>query len=262
MRRPGERLKDRDHKAIFITETGSLEGMMVQMGTFQRHVLVVGADADTLERIAPMLHRAEFNVHSAAPSPGVFDLVLGTAFELLLVTYPLRELALDDLIDALRRDGSWCKKAALVLLAEPDYLDDALALVDLGVNRAVSLDWPEGRLHQAIGDLLEVAPRISLRVLVHLKVEIRDQSKRALYQTVNISRTGMLLKGDDGLEPGTRFSFFFGIPDGRRLVEGTGEVVRRTNPIREGTTGIGVRFVRLAGEGEDQLESFVMRHGH
>ncbi len=135
------------------------------------------------------------------------------------------------------------------------------ALVDLGVNRAVGLDWPEGRLHQAIADLLEVAPRISLRVLVHLKVEITDQSKRALYQTVNVSRTGMLLRGDDqDLDPGTRFSFFFGIPDGRRLVEGTGEVVRRTNPIREGTAGLGIRFIRIAGEGEEQLESFVKRN--
>ena len=67
----------------------------------------------------------------------------------------------------------------------------------------------------------------------------------------------MLLRGDDELDPGTRFSFFFGIPDGRRLVEGTGEVVRRTNPTREGTAGLGVRFVRIAGEGEEQLESFV-----
>ena len=43
-------------------------------------------------------------------------------------------------------------------------------------------------------------------------------------------------------------------------LEGTGEVVRKSNPIREGTTGIGVRFVRLAGEGEEQLESFVTRN--
>ncbi len=145
--------------------------------------------------------------------------------------------------------GPGARKAALVLLAEEDHLEDAGAMVDLGVNRAVGLDWPEGRLHQAIADLLEVAPRISLRVLVHLKVEITDQSKRALYQTVNVSRTGMLLRGDDALDPGTRFSFFFGIPDGRRLVEGTGEVVRRTNATREGAAGLGVRFIRIAGEG-------------
>jgi CheY-like chemotaxis protein len=243
-----------------ITEIAPLAGIMEGMGSFQRHVLVVGAAQDAMDGIAPMLRRAEFSVHTAEPSPVVFDLVLGTSFELVLVGYPLRELDLDDLIDALRREGSWCKKAALILLAEPDHLDDAVALVDLGVNRAISLDWPEGRLHQAIGDLLDVAPRISLRVLVHLKVEITNQSKRALYQTVNISRTGMLLKGGDALDPGTRFSFFFGIPDGRRLVEGTGEVVRKTNPIREGTAGLGIRFIRIVGEGGEQLESFVMRN--
>jgi uncharacterized protein (TIGR02266 family) len=234
--------------------------MMRVMVSFQRHVLVIGAEKDAMDRIAPMLRRAEFNVHTAEPSPVVFDLVLGTSFELVLVSYPLAELSLDDLIDALRKEGSWCQKAALVLLAQPENLDDALALVDLGVNRAVSIDWSEGRLHQAIGDLLDVAPRISLRVLVHLKVEVTSQSKRALYQTVNISKTGMLIRGDQAIDPGTRFSFFFGIPDGRRLVEGTAEVVRRTNPIREGTAGLGVRFVRLSGEGEEQIESFVNRN--
>jgi CheY-like chemotaxis protein len=236
--------------------------MMDGMRSYQRHVLMVGADEDALERIAPMLRRAEFDVHTAAPSPVVFDLVLGTSFELVLVRYPLKELALDDLLDALRRDGSWCKSAAVVLLADPNNLDDALAQVDLGVNRAIGIDWPEGRLHRAIADLLEVAPRISLRVLVHMKVEVENQNRRSLYQTVNISRTGMLLRGDDNIDPGTRFSFFFGIPDGRRLVEGTAEVVRRTNPMREGTSGLGVRFLRIAGEGEEQLESFVTRYAN
>jgi uncharacterized protein (TIGR02266 family) len=234
--------------------------MMEAMVSFHRHVLVVGAEAGALERIAPMLRRAEFDVHSTEPSPGIFDLVLGTSFELILVAYPQKELDLDDFIEVLRSEGSWCQKAALVLLADSDYLDDALAQIDLGVNRVVSLDWPEGRLHRAISDLVLVAPRVSLRVLVHIKVEVSENSQRALYQTVNISKTGMLIRGDDGLDPGTRFTFFFGIPDGRKLVEGTGEVVRRTNPMREGTTGLGVRFIRLVGEGEEQLESFVVRN--
>ena len=47
---------------------------MERMGSFQRHVLVVGAKNEALERIAPMLRRAEFNVHTAEPSPVVFDL--------------------------------------------------------------------------------------------------------------------------------------------------------------------------------------------
>lgn len=230
------------------------------METGPRHVLMVGADEEALNRIAPMLRREEFSVHTAAPSPVVFDLLLGTSFELVIVSYPLRELDLDELIETLRRDGSWCRNAPLVLLAEPDHLEDALSMVDLGVNRAVSYEWPEGRLHQAIADLLDVAPRVDLRALVHLKVEVENETKRALYQTVNVSRSGMLLRGSDDLDPGTRFSFFFGIPDGRRLVEGTGEVVRRTNPMREGTRGLGVRFVRLSGEGEEQLDSFVLRN--
>ena len=39
--------------------------------------------------------------NTAAPSPVVFDLLLGTSFELILVSYPLQSLILDDLIETL-----------------------------------------------------------------------------------------------------------------------------------------------------------------
>ena len=231
------------------------------MGSFQRHVLVVGAENDALERIAPMLRRAEFNVHTAEPSPVVFDLVLGTSFELVLVSYPLRELDLDDLIDALRREGSWCQKAALVLLAEPDHLDDAGALVDLGVNRAVSLDWPEGRLHQAIArssrsrteDLAPGAGAPQGRD--HGPIQEVSLPDRQRLSNRNAPPRRRRSRSGNALQLLLRHP--------RRSAAWSREPARssaRTNSTREGTAGLGIRFVRIAGEGEEQLESFVMRN--
>jgi hypothetical protein len=66
------------------------------MADSRQHVLVVGAKKAGLERVAPMLRRADFSVHSVEPSPFLLDLVLSTAFELVIVTYPLDTLPLHD----------------------------------------------------------------------------------------------------------------------------------------------------------------------
>ena len=147
------------------------------MADSRQHVLVVGAKKAGLERVAPMLRRADFSVHSVEPSPFLLDLVLSTAFELVIVTYPLDTLPLDDLIDTIRDAGSACHDAGLLLLAEPEQLDDAQSVVDLGANRAICCEWSEARLWQAIGDLMEVAPRIFMRVLMHADIELKNDTK-------------------------------------------------------------------------------------
>jgi len=228
------------------------------MADTRQHVLVVGAKKAGLERVAPMLRRAEFSVHSVDPSPFLLDLVLSTAFELVIVTYPMDTLPLDDLIDTIRDQGSACRDAGLLLLAESDHLDDAQAIVDLGANRAICCEWSEARLWRSIGDLMEVAPRIFMRVLMHLDIEIKNQSSRAIFQTVNVSVSGVLLQGSDELSPGETFDFLFRLPGGG-LIEGSAEVVRQTNPLREGVDAIGTRFTNFREQCRERLEQHIDR---
>jgi hypothetical protein len=74
---------------------------------------------------------------------------------------------------------------------------------------------------------------------------------------VNISRTGILLRGDDLFVPGTVFEFAFRLPSEPRPVEGKAEVVRRTDPFREGLQGMGARFVDLEDDGKFRLKQYV-----
>jgi CheY-like chemotaxis protein len=224
----------------------------------RQHVLVVGAKTAGLESVAPMLRRADFSVHTVDPSPFLLDLVLSTTFELLIVSYPMENVSLDDLFDAVRDEGSACHNAGILLLADPELIDDAQALVDLGANRAICTDWSEARLWQAVGDLLRIAPRIFMRVLMHAEVEVVDSQNRTIFQTVNVSVSGALLQGRHELEPGQNFDFLFRLPGGG-LIEGTAEVVRQTNPMREGIEGVGTRFTAFRGEGADRLQSHIDR---
>ena len=228
------------------------------MADSRQHVLIVGAKDAGLERVAPMLRRAEFSVHSVDPSPFLLDLVLSTAFELVIVRYPMDTLPLDDLVDTIRNEGSACHGAGLLLLAESELIDDAQSHVDLGANRAICTDWSDARLWQSIGDLLEIAPRVLMRVLMHAEVEVQSTADRAIFQTVNVSVSGALLQGSDQFDPGRSFEFLFRLPGGG-LVEGSAEVVRQTNPMREGVDGMGARFTSFSDGCEERLLTHIHR---
>ena len=57
---------------------------------------------------------------------------------------------------------------------------------------------------------------------------------------------------------GEAFEFLFRLPGGG-LVEGTAEVVRQTNPLREGVDGIGTRFTGFRNDCQDRLAAHIER---
>ena len=205
-----------------------------------------------------MLQRAGYDVHLVSPSEIVLDLIMGTTFDLIVVAYPLPEMDIHRLLYALRAEGSASHDAGVLLVARPGFLEAAHSLLAVGANRAVGLHWTESRLWQAVGDLLNVAPRARLRSMVFADVMSEtEERERHLYQTVNVSRTGILLRGDNLFQPGTVFTFAFRLPSEPRPVEGRAEVVRRTDPFREGMQGIGARFVDLEDDGKFRLKQYV-----
>ncbi len=226
-------------------------------GNGHRHVLLVGALEGSVGKVAPMLRRAEFDVHAVDATDFVPDLVMGTSFELLIVGYPAPHIDIGTLLDAVRDPNSGSRNAGLLLLAEPGFLEAAQGLVALGANRAVGMDWATSRLWQAIGDLLDVAPRVAMRALVYADVEVQGGRDRSLYQTVNLSVSGMLLRGAEQFTPGARFDLLFCLPADPRPIEGTAEIVRRASGEREGVQGLGIRFLHLREDGRFRIERFI-----
>jgi len=222
-----------------------------------RHVLLVGAPDGGADRVAPLLQRADFDVHAVRPSDIVLDLVLGTGFDLLVVGYPAPEIDLVGLIRAVRLTGSASLRAGFVLLAKPGFLEAAQGLLSIGANRAVSLAWSDARLWCAIDDLVHVAPRGPLQAMLFADVDANGSRDHCLYRTVNVSRTGVLLQGERLFAPGTPFDFAFRLPFEARPIGGRGEVVRQSSLDREGMAGLGARFVALRDGDEARLQRFV-----
>ena len=222
-----------------------------------RHVLLVGSSDGIVDRVGPLLQRSNFDLHTVRPSDIVLDLVMGTPFELLIVGYPLPEIDIHSLLESIRLPGSASHSAGVLLLSRPGFFEAARTLLPAGANRAANLSWNDSRVWQEINDLLQVAPRARLKSMLFADVQSNGSRERYLYRTVNVSRTGILLQGDQLFTPGTSFDFAFRLPSEPRPVEGTAEVVRRANRERERLNGIGARFLTISDDGQFRVVQYV-----
>jgi Tfp pilus assembly protein PilZ len=108
-----------------------------------------------------------------------------------------------------------------------------------------------------VADLLDIAPRATLRLTTRLLVELADGSEEALGAVVNMSAAGLLLETDADLEPGQHVILSIDIDPQDEPVAGKAEVVRKADPDRDGLEGIGVRFLEFAGDGRRRLEAIL-----
>jgi hypothetical protein len=213
-----------------------------------------------VERVVPLLKRREIDILSAPSSPAVLHLLRGTPFDLLIVRYPLEQPGLEELLEQVRAPDSSCRRAGIILVAEEERLGEALSFEGRGVNRVMANRWTDAHLWQALADLLHVAPRVAVRVLAHLDIELGRERAKDVARSINISSTGVLLESPAAVRPGTHVRMTFRLPHELRPVSGGGEVVRRSDPMREGVRGFAVRFLNLEDDGARRLEGWVARH--
>lgn len=225
----------------------------------QRHVLLVGASREAVERVAPMLLREEFQVLTTVACGTVAELVRDTPFDLIVVTFPLDDVSVEGLLDAVRSEGSSCRASGVLLLASSENLDAATRHVDRGANRAISADWTGARLWEAFSDLLEVAPRIDLRSLVHINVKLGEGVDEDVCRAVNVSSSGMLLEGPGAFRVGSDVRVTFRLPGDHRPVSARARVVRTSEIVEEDVLGFAVKFMTLEDDGSQRLASYLSR---
>ena len=227
------------------------------MNFTDRHALLVGLNENDLDTLAPMLRREKLEIHTVEGSPFVLDLIRGTPFEVLIVGYPVHEVHISDMVAAAREPGSVCLASGILMVAEEDRIDEAMAWLDRGVNRIVTMRWPRAHIWRALGDLLEIAPRVQVDASVQVKIPSGAMRDEIHFRTTDISRSGALLTGIRNFPFGTQFNFQLALPDDGPPITGTAEVVRHTTAEREGVDGFAMRYLVLGMGQEERLDGFI-----
>lgn len=229
------------------------------MGAMQQQLLLVGPETPVLARVMPLLERASFVIHHVQRGDEAVALVLAQRFDLIIARFPLIGAGLAELVRAVRKEGNPCRAAGFLLLAEPEFVAEVGGFLGRGVGRIVSLDVAAEKLVDAVADLLAVAPRRSLRALVQVSLSLEHGGGRLLALTHNLSETGLLLDATQELAIGSRIRFELTLPEMAEPIRGVAEVVRRTDPQREGIEGVGARILSFAGNGQERLRSYLRR---
>jgi hypothetical protein len=188
---------------------------------------------------------------------GALVLVEAVAFDIIVVGYPLPDHSAEELLEVVRREGSPCRRSAVLLLAAEDRVDEIEPLCGNGFTRAVAAGASREVLHDVVSSLLRVAPRLSLRLSIRLEVELEEGRTVALSQTENVSKGGILVRSRRlyPIETGVRFELF--LPDEEDSIVGTGLIVHHTQGLKGTIRGFGVKFITFQNDCEERLTVFV-----
>ena len=223
-------------------------------------LLIVGAETPALQRVVPLLLRADFTASRVPRADDAAELLAGQAFDLVIVRVPVSGMPLDELLGQVRDPKGLNRDAGVLLLAEPETIAEVRSLLGRGVNRVVSLEGPSDRLLLAVADLVLVPPRLAVRTLVQLELWVAHGPVRSLTLTRDLSATGMFVQAGDEFPIGTRLRFELSLPGDDEPIRGEVEVVRRASADEAKAGGIGVRFLSFQDDGRRRLDACLASH--
>lgn len=220
-------------------------------------VLAAGIERTAFEALAPVLRRDAVQVDwVATPEAGV-ALAAKHHYDVIILDAEPADWSLSKVVAALRNGISPSRSAAIMVLAEPDQVDAARALKARGVNRVMLISDPPQMICEQMSGLLEVAPRVALRVPMNLQTALGNRGREIFCQTVNLSASGMLVRTQARPQLGSPVVFQLRLSESLGTVIGRGEMVRHASRFKGGFDGVGVRFKGFAEDGAARLQTFL-----
>ena len=219
-------------------------------------VLAVISNQSLLAKVESLMRRRTLEVNHVSSGAGALVLAGNLRYELLVLQVPLPDLDLDELLSEMQALDSTTQHAGFLVLSTDGVAPESLFRRHQSeMIKVVAADADAVTIHDAISELLGVAARRSARLLVHVEVELTEGSAMRLYQSQNLSESGILLRGGTKLEIGSKVGFELGLPGGD-AVRGHAIVVRHTTP-KEQVVGAALRFLDLEPTQLSKLRNFV-----
>lgn len=217
-------------------------------------VLVAGVPRSSFDELAPVLDRQKLEIVQVTSAEDAVNYAYADPVDLVLLDAEPTATSLEEVVATIRAASSASRTTSLLVLAQPGSEDRPRKLIGRGVNRVMLATDPPRLIAQQVAALLDIAPRTTLRLDTRLLVELADGTEESLGAVVNLSLSGVLVETDADLVSGQHVAVSIDPGRNREPITATAEVVRQAHPDFDGIDGVGIRFLKFAGEGKVQLE--------
>lgn len=220
-------------------------------------VLVIIASASIRDLIRPFLKRANLDVTRARSGPEGLAICRSGAVDLVVAQHPLSGLTPSDFFDGFYKADA-DRATPLLVLTRLNRLDEIQRYLVGRPARACCMETAEDEnFHQALYELVGVSARCERRLLVTAEVELGDRSVERVFQTANISKSGLLLKTQKMLPLGEVVPFSLQLPDEHPTIRAVGEIVRHADVDADGLRGFALRIIDFEGDAQRRFIEFV-----
>ncbi len=221
----------------------------------QLKLLVIGPEDHLPDSAHEILRRDAIRMHRVQTAAEALILTGNMPYDLLMVAEPLPDLDTATILGSLQSLDWTSAGAPAMVFVSPAAIETAATGLQRFPVRVLSRDTERGEIQQAMAELLGVAVRSSMRMIVNIQVELEEAGTLRCFQSENLSESGMLLRGARSIPVGAPLRVAFNLPDETDPITGKAIVVRHTGPGE--AEGIGIRFVDFAESHVLRLRRFV-----
>ena len=222
-----------------------------------RSVLIIGPHRQAHDLFNPLWAEMEMEKQRFTSADTALEIMQdGAPPSAVLVSYPLWDTSLDDLLAAMTRMISENESVPVVILAPENVLFEVAAFEDRGCT-VLSEDKEPEELLKSVRGLLGHLNRAHPRFIVRMAVAVGAGSVLRACQSEDISLSGMLIRTSEEFPVGSQVRLEFSLTDEEEPIACQAEVVRYTQPDLEKVRGMGVNFLSFEEDGWQRLEDFL-----
>jgi CheY-like chemotaxis protein len=220
-----------------------------------KKILIAQDIRDILEQDSAFLNRADLAVFAAATNDEALKIHRAERANLIITELDMPGMTTEEFCSRIREEEGLRAVSMLMVCANTPA---AIERSSRCRANAVLLR-PVHPLLLALKSqqLLEIASREALRVLLSASVDGRSEEESFFCRSRNISATGMLIETDKPLAEGARLSCQFYLPNAKKI-QASAKIIRsiERSPGDEDYQ-YGLKFTDIAPEAEQQLIDYV-----
>ena len=210
----------------------------------------IKADAD---KKGGILTRAAFSIVTANSNKEILEMHKQENFDLIITKLKSPGLDGDELCTLLREDDKLCKVSVIIVC--DNNKTDVDRSSNCKANAVLTKPLSTDVLSNLVFNLLNIPRREAYRVIIHVKVNGKHDSKSFLCSSVNISCSGLLIETDNMFDLGNNVSCSFFLPGVKQKISVNGTIVRVNAKVD--INEYGIKFNHLNYEGKTSIEAFI-----